>query len=124
MASSPNVIPRAVETFPKSLFGKPSRRAYRAAIKEIILNIQSQKKWTALELADFLGCHKDTVENVLEENSSLDIITLLNIAYAFGEQAIAPVRELYLCAPTDRLTKNDHIRKAREHLNIAEAMEE
>jgi transcriptional regulator with XRE-family HTH domain len=123
MASSPSVIPFAEETFPPSLFGKPSRRAYRAAVKEIILNIQAAKKWTNLELADFLGCHKDTIENVLEETSSLDVITLLNIAYAFGEAAIAPVRNLYLCAPADQLSKNDHIRKAREHLNIAEGME-
>lgn len=123
MASAPNVIPYGEETFPRSLFGKPSRRAYRAAVKEIILEIQRRKNWSSLELADFLGCHKDTIENVLEESSSLDVITLLNIAYAFGEEAIRPVRELYLCAPVDKLTKDDHIRRAREHLNIAEVME-
>jgi transcriptional regulator with XRE-family HTH domain len=123
MASLANVIPTATESFPRSLFGKPSRNAYRAAVKEIILNIQSAKKWSNLELADFLGCHKDTIENVIEQTSSLDVVTLLNIAYAFGEEAIAPVRNLYLCAPADQLTKNDHIRKAREHLNIAEGME-
>lgn len=123
MASVASVIPSAAETFPRSLFGKPSRNAYRAAVKEIILNIQAAKKWSNLELADFLGCHKDTIENVIDETSSLDVITLLNVAYAFGEEAIAPVRNLYLCAPADQLSKNDHIRKAREHLNIAEGME-
>jgi hypothetical protein len=123
MASSANVFPVTIETFPRSLFGKPSRNAYRAAVKEIILSIQASKKWSNLELADFLGCHKDTIENVVEETSSLDVITLLNIAYAFGEEAIAPVRNLYLCAPADQLTKDDHIRKAREHLNAAEAIQ-
>jgi transcriptional regulator with XRE-family HTH domain len=123
MASAANVFPSTEETFPRSLFGKPSRNAYRAAVKEIILNVQAAKKWSNLELADFLGCHKDTIDNVLEEASSLEVVTLLNIAYAFGEEAIAPVRNLYLCAPADQLTKNDHIRKAREHLNIAEGME-
>jgi transcriptional regulator with XRE-family HTH domain len=123
VASQPSVIPYAKETFPRSLFGKPSRGTYRAAIKEVILNIQSARKWSDLELADFLGCHKDTIENAREQTSSLDVLTLLNLAYAFGEEAIAPVRNLYLCAPADQLTKNDHIRRAREHLNIAEAME-
>lgn len=124
MATAANVIHCAAETFPRSLFGKPSRNTYRAAIKDIILNIQQSKKLSDLELADFLGCHKDTIENAREQTSSLDVLTLLNIAYAFGEEAIAPVRNLYLCAPTDQLTKNDHIRKAREHLNRAEAMEQ
>jgi transcriptional regulator with XRE-family HTH domain len=121
MASAANVFPSTTETFPRSLFGKPSRNAYRAAIKAIILDLQARKKWSDLELADFLGCHKDTIENAREQTSSLDVITLLNIAYAFGEDAIAPVRNLYLCAPTDTLTKDDHIRRAREHLNAAEA---
>jgi uncharacterized protein (DUF433 family) len=123
MASRVSVIPSTEETFPRSLFGKPSRRSYRAAVKDIILDIQAKKKWTPLELADFLGVHKDTIENALEETSSLDVITLLIVAYAFGEEAIAPVRNLYLCSPADRLTKDDCIRKAREYLNKAEGME-
>jgi hypothetical protein len=124
MASAANVFPVGEETFPRSLFGKPSRNAYRAAIKRIILDLKASKGLSDWELAEQIGCHKDTIENAQDEACSLDVVTLLNIAYAYGEGAIEPVRSLYLCAPADEpLTKNDHIRKAREHLNAAEAME-
>ena len=51
------------------------------------------------ELAEQIGCHRDTIENAQEEACSLDVVTLLNIAYAYGEETIEPVRALYLCAP-------------------------
>lgn len=99
MASAANVFPTGKETFPRSLFGKPSRRSYRAAIKQIILDLKARRGLSDLELADLIGCHKDTIENAQDEACSLDVVTLLNIAYAFGEETIDPVRQLYLCAP-------------------------
>lgn len=99
MASAANVFPSGEESFPRSLFGKPSRNAYRAAIKRIILDLKASKGLSDWELAEQIGCHKDTIENAQEMSSSLDVVTLLNVAYAFGEEAIDPVRALYLCAP-------------------------
>ena len=98
MASAPNVFPAAQETFPRSLFGGPSRRSYRAAIKEIILEIKARHNLSDWDLAEQIGVHKDTIENAQEEVGNLDVVTLLNIAWTFGEEAIAPVRALYLCA--------------------------
>lgn len=120
---SPNVFPLAEETLPRSLFGKPNRRSYRAAVKKIILDIQACRGMSDLELADLIGCHKDTIENAKEEAGDMSVLILLHIAYAFGEAAIDPVRQLYLCAPVDPLTKDEMIRKAVGMLNQAEAME-
>jgi hypothetical protein len=104
MASAANVFPSTVETFPRSLFGKPSRRSYRAAIKRIILDLKASKGLSDWELAEQIGCHKDTIENAQDEACSLDVVTLLNIAYAYSEAAIEPVRALYLCAPVEAET--------------------
>jgi hypothetical protein len=78
---------------------------------------------SSLELADLIGCHKDTIENAIDEANDLSVLILLHIAYAFGEEAIEPVRQLYLCAPVDPLTKDALIRKAVGLLNQAESME-
>jgi hypothetical protein len=111
MASAPNVFPAGEETFPRSLFGKPSRNAYRAAIKRIILSLKASKGLSDWELAEQIGCHKDTIENAQDEACSLDVVTLLNIAYAYGEEAIEPVRSLYLCAPVDAETVTEKRRR-------------
>lgn len=121
--TAPNVFPLVEETLPRSLFGKPNRRSYRAAVKKIILDIQAGRGMSDLELADLIGCHKDTIENAKEEAGDLSVLILLHIAYAFGEAAIDPVRQLYLCAPVDPPTKDGLIRKAIGLLNQAEAME-
>jgi transcriptional regulator with XRE-family HTH domain len=118
-----NVFPLVEETLPRSLFGKPNRRSYRAAVKKVILDLQASRGMSDLELADLIGCHKDTIENAREEVGDLTALILFNIAYAFGEAAIDPVRQLYLCAPVDPLTKDELIRKAVGLLNQAEAME-
>lgn len=104
-----NVYPLAGETFPRSLFGKPTRKGYRAAIKTIILNVQAAKNLSDLELADLLGCSRDTIENAKNEDCSLDVLTLLNIAYAFGEEVIDPVRELYLCKPVEPQSDDEEL---------------
>lgn len=39
---------------------------------------------TSEDMADRIGCHKDTVENAENETSSLEAVTLLNIAYIYG----------------------------------------
>lgn len=121
MASNPNVLPLGAECIPRSLFGKPSRRSYRAAVKQIILDVQARKGLSNLELADLVGCHKETVENAVNEDTSLDVLTLLNIAYAFGEDAIQPVRNLYLFAAVETLTPAERIARATREIVAAAA---
>jgi transcriptional regulator with XRE-family HTH domain len=116
-----NIYPLDAETLPRSLFGRPTRRAYRAAVKQIILDVQARKGLSDLELADLIGCHKETIENARNEVNSLDVLTLLNIAYAFGEEAIEPVRNLYLFAAVEELTPLERIARANRDLAAAAA---
>jgi uncharacterized protein (DUF433 family) len=118
-----NVYPIPKETFPGSLFGKPTRKGYRAAIKSIVLGIQAAKGWDDQELADFIGCGKETIENARTEAHSLDVLTLLNIAYAFGESAVQPVRDLYLCKPVDAETVPEKRRRLLRDLQMLEGQE-
>jgi hypothetical protein len=120
MASAANVFPSGEETFPRSLFGKPARNSYRAAIKRIILDLKASKGLSDWELAEHIGCHKDTIENAQEQACSLDVVTLLNIAYAFGEEAIEPVRALYLCAPVEQETVTEKRRRLIRELAALE----
>src|SRR5690349_4419812 len=120
MASDPKVFPLAEERLPRSLFGRPTRRGYRAAVSQIIRDIKARHKLTNEGLADEIGCHKDTVANAEEEVGNLDPVTLLNIGYAFGEEAIEPVRQLYLCRPAEPLTIEGRIARIRSDLAAIE----
>lgn len=119
--SAGNTYPLNAETLPRSLFGRPSRRAYRAAVKQIVLDVQARKGLSDLELADLIGCHKETIENARNEDTSLDVLTLLNIAYAFGEEVIQPVRNLYLFAAVEELTPLERIARANREIIAATA---
>lgn len=112
MASAANVFPSDEETLPRSLFGRPTRRAYRAAVADIVRTVKASERLTNEGLADRIGCHEDTVKNAENEVGSLDPVTLFGIAYEFGEEAIQPVRDLYLCAPAEPLTPKGLLGKA------------
>jgi transcriptional regulator with XRE-family HTH domain len=124
MASRPNVLPLPSESsLPRSLFGRPAKGSYRAAVAQIIREVKARHKLSNERLAEILGCHGDTVSNAENENGDLAAVTLLSIAYAFGEEAIEPVRSLYLCAPVEPQTKDSLIKRAVSLLNQAEGME-
>lgn len=101
MASAPNVLYRGPETFTRSLFGRPSSGSYRAAVAQMIRDVKAQHKLSNERLAEIVGCSEQTVANAETDRAenNLNPVTLLNFAYAFGEDAIDPVRQLYLCAP-------------------------
>ena len=108
----------------RSLFGRPSKSAYKAAVSQIIRDIKASYGLSNNRLSEILVCDEKTIRNAEDgDNGALDPVILLNIAYAFGEEAIHPVRELYLCAPVDQPTKSNLIRKAIGLLSKAEAME-
>lgn len=109
MAIAPNLYPRTEETFPGSLFGTPKRDSYRAAIKQVVLDVKARSGFDSEQLAEKLGISKDTVENAENAVSSLEAVTLLKIAYFYGEEVIAPVRALYLCAPTEQPTISERL---------------
>jgi DNA-binding XRE family transcriptional regulator len=109
MASAPNTYPRTEETFPRSLFGAPKRDSYRAAIKQVVLDLKARTGMDSEQLAEGLGVSKDTIENAEKQVCSMEAVTLLKIAFLYGEDAIAAVRNLYLCAPADRPTVEDRL---------------
>jgi transcriptional regulator with XRE-family HTH domain len=109
MASAAKVYPQTEETFPGSLFGKPSRDTYRAAIKQVVLDVKARSGFDNEQLGEKLGISKDTVDNAENMVSSLEAVTLLKIAFFYGEDVIAPVRALYLCAPTERASVADRL---------------
>lgn len=109
MASAASMYPRREESFPGSLFGKPTRRSYRAAVKQIVLTVKARHRLSSEDLAEKIGVSKDTIENAENELSSLEAVSLLNIAYFYGEESVEPVRQLYLCRPVDEVTIADRL---------------
>jgi DNA-binding XRE family transcriptional regulator len=125
MATQPNVLCDAPETVGavRSLFGRPSSRSYRVAVAQIIRDVKASNKLSNERLAELIGCSEQTVANAENECGDLTAVILLSIGYAFGEEAIDPVRSLYLCAPVEIATKDELIRRAIGLLNQAEGME-
>lgn len=121
MASAANLYPRTEETFPGTLFGAPKRDSYRAAVKQVILDVKARSGFDSEQLGEKLGISKDTVENAENMVCSLEAVTLLKIAFHYGEQAIDPVRQLYLCAPPRDETVPE---KRRRLLRELQALEE
>lgn len=118
MASQPNVLPLGSESsLPRSLFGRPAKGTYRAAVAQIIRDVKARQKLSNERLAELIGCHGDTVSNAENEIGNLDAVTLLSIAYAFGEEAIEPVRQLYLCAPAEQPTADTRLNRIEREIN-------
>ena len=87
---------RANETNVLPLFDPPRKMSYRAAVAKVIRDVKSAHGLSNVKLADKLDCCDQTIENAENEATDLNAVTLLRIAYVFGEAAIDPVRNLYL----------------------------
>lgn len=119
MASAFNVLREQPESFTRSLFGRPTSNSYRAAVSQVIREVKARHKLSNERLAELIGCSEQTIANAESDRAenNLNAVTLLNIAYAFGEEAIAPVRALYLCAPTEQPTANVRIDRIEREIN-------
>lgn len=114
-----NEYPVNAKSISPSLFGKPSKRSYRAAVKQVILNIQARAGLSDDQLAEIIGSCKETVANWRDEATTMDSLPLLTIAYCFGEEAIDPIRQLYLCAPVDDETALEKVNRLQRELSQA-----
>jgi transcriptional regulator with XRE-family HTH domain len=74
--------------------GRPTKKSYRAAIKQIVLDLQAQHNLNDPELAERLGCSAPTIANARKELTNLDGVTLANIEYEFGPSALDPFLKL------------------------------
>lgn len=120
MATAANLYPPASELLPRSLFGRPSSRSYRAAVAQIVREVKARHGLNDERLAELVGCGEDTIKNAENEATNLNAVTLFSLAYAFGEEAIQPVRALYLCAPVEEPTVADRCRRIRGELAAIE----
>jgi hypothetical protein len=98
--NAPRILGSASDFAPnRSLFGRPTKSNYKLAVSKIIRDVKADHDLTNIRLAEIISCDEKTIRTAESgENGCLDAATLLNIAYAFGEEAIDPVRALYLCA--------------------------
>lgn len=69
---------------------RPVTKSYRAAVKQIILNLQASQGLNDAELAERLGCSASTIKNARTESNNLDGVTLANVEYEFGPGALDP----------------------------------
>jgi transcriptional regulator with XRE-family HTH domain len=98
MHGNANVLP---------LFDRPREKSYRAAVSKVIRDLKSREGLSNTELGEEIGCCAETIGNAENENNNLSALILLNIAFRYGEDAIAPVRELYLCRHAEPKTINE-----------------
>jgi predicted transcriptional regulator len=100
----------------RSLFGRPTKTSYKLAVSKVIRDVKSAHNLTNIGLAEVLACDEKTIRSAESgDNGALDAVTLMNISYAFGESAISPVRNLYLCsAPEPETTAEKRKRLIRE----------
>lgn len=112
MASAPNVL---------QLFSPPNQKGYRAATARDLREIRAKERLTNAELAEALGCSHQTIVNALAEENDLNAVTVLRLAFVFGEDAIANIRSLYLCAARE---PESIAEKRRRLINELAALEE
>lgn len=91
--------------------------SYRAAVAQTIRNVKAAHGLTNVKLADKLDCCDQTIENAENEATDLNAVTLLRIAYVFGEDAIAPVRNLYLRRHVEPKTVADRFDDLQRRIN-------
>lgn len=125
--TSGNVLPitdGASEFAPisRSLFGRPTKATYKAAVARVIRKVKADNDLTNIRLAEILACDEKTIRNAeSEDNGCLDPVILMNLGYAYGEAALEPVRQLYLCAGVEPLTPAERIARATREIIAATA---
>ena len=73
---------------------RPTKKSYRAAVKQIVARLQAEHDLNDPELAERLGCSAPTIANARLERTNLDGVTMANIEYEFGPAALDPFLEL------------------------------
>lgn len=89
------VLPQFTAELP--LVPRPRQKFYREAVSKVIRDLKSDYGLSNTALAEEIGCCDETISNAENENNDLSAVILLRVAFHFGEAAIDPVRQLYLC---------------------------
>lgn len=73
----------------------PTQKCLRAAVAQIIRDIQATHKESDQDTADRLGISVGTVRNARNEQTDLNALTIARIGAVYGAQALAPYNSLY-----------------------------
>ncbi len=116
--NGPNVLPHRASGLP--LFEAPRQKTFREAVAKVIRDVKSKQGLSNVELAEAIGCCADTIGNAENEHNDLSAVLLLRLAFHFGEVAIDPVRQLYLCRhDSERKTIADKLREVLAEVEAA-----
>jgi transcriptional regulator with XRE-family HTH domain len=80
--------------------GRPTKSSYQDAIKKIVESVGSGL--TDDQLAEKLSCSSGTISNARNKKANLCAVTLANIGYEFGPEAIEPFAALFDCIVVPR----------------------
>jgi hypothetical protein len=88
---------------------RPTQKAYRAAVAQVIRCQKLLQGLTNVDFADRIGCSDETVSNAENERTDLSPVLLLNIEHEFGPGTIDLVLEIAgsHAAPADTAAGGD-----------------
>lgn len=109
MATSPNVL---------GLFGPPVQKSYREAVAHCVRRTKALHGLNNVSLAEALGCSDQTIANAENELADLSGVTLMRMAWTYGEESIAPVRQLYLCGIIEAPTIADRLERIEQEAGL------
>ena len=99
------------------IYDPPREKSFRAAIAQDLRDVRSKHRLSMDSMAEKIGCSAKTLQNVDRELHDLNPVTLLRIAYEFGEEAISNTRELYLCRHAEPPTLTDKLNALQEQID-------
>lgn len=100
-----------------ALFGRPNKNVVRAAVAKCIRDVKCKHNLSNARLAELLGCSDATISNAENEACTLDLVTMLNIGYVFGEAAVGPVRAVMFGETVQEKTETDILDEVHALLN-------
>lgn len=82
-------------------FMVPNTKSLRAAVANIIRDIQLANAETDQDTADRLGVSVGTIRNARNEQADLGALTIAKIGAIYGEEAVEPYHALYRAERSD-----------------------
>ena len=76
------------------LFSRPREKDYLKAVAKIVRELKAAHDLSNVELAEEIGCCKETIENAENGHTKLNPVTLGCIRWRFGAAAVKPWDDL------------------------------
>lgn len=89
-------------------FAAPTQKSLRAAVANIIRDIQRDRHETDQCTADNLGVSIGTIRNARNETADLGAVTIARIGHQYGAHYVDPYHRLYgACAQSLQMSQSD-----------------